>query len=138
MTKFELGDGKGQWTDVTSFTKGVVIDHAVPGSETWGERLAGLKESSMSLTFDNSAGLAPLTPYFPAPQPKVRVSVEVPDGRWQSFKWEAKHRFPRLLRRLKVRYITHTFDAVLDQWDGGPDVTGRVEGTIAKSVEEHR
>lgn len=143
MNKFELGNGTSPWTDITSFTEGVTVQRGRQAEgETWGDRLKGLESSSMTLTFDNSDGPVAYTasawPVYPMPEPKVRVSVEVPDGRWQTFKWQAKHRFPRLLRRLKVRYITHTFDAVLDQWDGGPDVSGRVEGTIAKSVEEHR
>jgi hypothetical protein len=66
------------------------------------------------------------------------VTVEVPDGWWQTFKWEAKHRFPRLLRRLKVRCTTHSFNAVMDHWAGALNVTGRVEGTVTKSMEEHR
>lgn len=140
MTKFELGDGNGRWTDITGYAKDIKIDHGAPDSETWGDKLAGLQESSMTLAFDNAGSgfLVPESLFASDAPPKVRISVEVPDGRWQTFKWEAKNRFPRLLRRLKVRYTTHSFDAVLDQWDGGPDVTGRVEGTIAKSLEEHR
>jgi hypothetical protein len=123
MDKFNING-----VDMTSFVNDVTIDHGIPDSEIWGEYLAGLKSASATFTFNNSGGM--FQP-FPETQGKVRVTFDVPDGRWQGW-------LPRLFSRLKVRYISHSFNAVLDQWDGGPDVTGRVEGTIAKSMEEHR
>lgn len=129
----------GQWLDLTAFAKDVTIDHGAPGSETWGEKLAGLKDSSMKMAFDNSGSgfLVPESLFTNAP-PKIRVTREIPDGRWQSFKWRLRSRFPRLLRRLKVRCRLYSFDAVLEPWQKGDEfgLSGTTTGPVSMGIEE--
>lgn len=144
MARFEFDPSKLVVNDVdlSGHLYNVDMSHDAGEKGAWGEKLAGPKESSLSMTFDNSGGYFEPTgsPFFAAPEPKIRVIHEVTDGKWQAFKQRLK--FWRLwswqpLNRLKVRYVRHSFDAVLEPWWDGASfvVQGRSDGPMSKGTE---
>lgn len=130
--KIQIGD---EWKDISPYIDNVAMSH---GDETWGDKLKGLESASMSLTFDDSDDAVEVIvgAFFPTQPQKIRTTIDVPDGRWQSWKLRAKQRFPRLLRRLKVRTRCYSFDAIFDPWNGGPDITGTSDGPVTLKIEE--
>lgn len=116
--------------DLSGYVTNMQLGHDGDDKEPWCDTLAGLKQSSFTVsgTFDNTAG------YFPPPpsEHKVRVSYETPDGRWQTFKWRLKRHWP--FRWLKVRFITYTWEGVLEPWDGSSaSLEVRGGGSISRS-----
>ncbi len=142
MTKFEMGDDfklriGGQ--DLSGYMSNVDFSHDADDKGIWGEYLAGLQPCSMTLTLDNSAGVfMPGEAFWPPPPMFRRVTIDTPDGKWQTFKWELKGRFPRLFGRLKVRYVRRSFDAVLEPWQHGDEfgLSGTTTGPVSMGIEE--
>lgn len=151
MTRFEFDPSKLVVNDVdlSGHLYNVDMSHDVGEKCTWGEKLAGLKSFSHAVTFDSAitddqvlefAGVFQDADggYIWSSRATTPVKYEVPDGKWQAFKHRLKARWPRLLRRLKIRYITYSFDAELSSemaTDGAFSISGRAAGPLSKGTE---
>ena len=145
MAKFEFDSSKLVINDVD--LSGHMLKWVpLPSDVDYSQKIAGLKDYSYAITFDHSlteeeideiaeryksaradhrwSHVAQITP----------VKYETPDGKWQAFKARLKRRWPRLFRRLKVRYITFSFDAELES-DGLFSLTGTAVGPMSKGTE---
>lgn len=98
------GDGH-TWTDLTGLASDFTLDESGPQLH---QKLIGLEQSSFTVsgTFDGSPAA-----WFPVPQPRVAISYDVPDGRWQAFKYRLKQY--RWLRWIPVRMRNYSWTGVL-------------------------
>lgn len=86
--------------DLTGYVSKVDLSHGRDDETPWKEQLAGLKESSFTVSgsFDTGA--------FTLPAQQTQLTVDVPDGRWQRLKSRLAQRWP--FRWLKVRCLRFT------------------------------
>lgn len=108
--------------DLTGFVKDMTIDTSGPQLH---ERLVGLQQSAFTLngTFDGTPAA-----FFPVPEPRVAMSYQVPDGKWQAFKFRIKQY--RWLKWIPVRMVNYTWTGIIQSWtdaDGECGVTLTVD-----------
>jgi len=98
--------------DLTSYVSNTELAHDADDKNRWHEKLAGLPQSSITVTGTWESDLPTLANIFAERLPDSEVNVWQPDGRWQSIKARLAHWWP--LRWLKVRWRVYTTRGIPD------------------------